>query len=160
MLHLAPNLVNFSDKMSIEELNLTWPLLFWSYQADDSQAAEDDEPEPEEDVDLLVDDVDRQHTDGVVCLDCSGRTVLEENGQVLAFEKVVYEGSSPFWRNLVPNMIACSWKLINQFGNWLDKQSSIVLSLSLSLSLFLSLSLYLSISLLQHLNAATPHLSC
>ena len=46
------------------------------YQADDSEAAEDDEPEPEEDVDLLVDDVDRQDANRVVSLNCARRTVL------------------------------------------------------------------------------------
>lgn len=32
---------------------------------------EDDEPEPESDIDLLVDDVESQDTHGVVFLDCS-----------------------------------------------------------------------------------------
>jgi len=50
-----------------------------SDQAEDGEAAEDDEPEPEEDVDLLVDDVDRQDADRVVGLDCTGGTVLERN---------------------------------------------------------------------------------
>ena len=42
------------------------------------EAGEDghqDEPEPEEDVDLLVDDVDRQDALGVMSLDGPGRTV-------------------------------------------------------------------------------------
>ena len=36
----------------------------------------------------------------------------------------------PFGRNLVPNMLSSSWKWINQFGNWLYKQTSCALSLS------------------------------
>ena len=63
--------------MSIEVLKPPWPLPFLSYQADDSQAAEDDEPEPEEDVDLLVDDVDGENADCVVGLNCSRGTVLQ-----------------------------------------------------------------------------------
>ena len=48
---------------------------------------------------------------------------------------------APFWRNLVPNMLSSSWKWINQFGNWLYKESSFLRSLIL----------------LQHHEAATPH---
>ena len=40
--------------------------------------SEDDEPEPEHDVDLLVDDVEGQHAHGVVPLDRAGGTVLVE----------------------------------------------------------------------------------
>ena len=40
---------------------------------------EDDEPEPEEDVDLLVDDVHAQHAEGVETLDRTGASVLVED---------------------------------------------------------------------------------
>ncbi len=40
---------------------------------------EDDEPEPEKDVDLLVDDVHAQHTEGVETLDRTGASVLVED---------------------------------------------------------------------------------
>ena len=39
---------------------------------------DDDEPEPEEHVDLLVDDVERQHAQRVELLHCSRRTELVE----------------------------------------------------------------------------------
>lgn len=39
---------------------------------------EADQPEPDEDVNLLVDDVDGEHTHGVVCLDRPGRAELPE----------------------------------------------------------------------------------
>lgn len=57
--------------------------------ADDSQ---EDEPEPEEDVDLLVDDVERKHAQTVDPLSCSGRTKLVEGalgnfGEYLKEEK-------------------------------------------------------------------------
>ena len=39
---------------------------------------EDDEPEPEEDVDLLVHDVHAQHAQGVELLDRAGASVLVE----------------------------------------------------------------------------------
>lgn len=42
------------------------------------QASEDDEPEPEEHVDLLVDDVEGQDADGVVALDFAGDAVFVE----------------------------------------------------------------------------------
>ncbi len=37
-----------------------------------------DEPEPDEDEDLLVDDVERQHADAVLDFDGAGRAVLVE----------------------------------------------------------------------------------
>jgi len=40
---------------------------------------EDDEPEPEEDVDLLVDDVHAQHAECVETLDRAGASVLVED---------------------------------------------------------------------------------
>ena len=57
---------NFSSSLAVQ----------FDYHAEDCEAAEDDEPEPEEDVDLLVDDVDRQNADRVVRLNTAGRTVL------------------------------------------------------------------------------------
>ena len=39
---------------------------------------EDDEPEPEEDIDLLVEDVDGKNTLGIVSLDIAAGTVLVE----------------------------------------------------------------------------------
>ena len=52
---------------------------------DDSEAEEDtcprdqkQEPEPKEDVDLLIDDVKRQNTETVVVNDCSRRSILVE----------------------------------------------------------------------------------
>lgn len=39
---------------------------------------EDDEPEPESDIDLLVDDVESQDTHGVVFLDCAGGSIFVE----------------------------------------------------------------------------------
>ncbi len=42
------------------------------------QDGQEDEPEPQEDVDLLVDDVEGQHAHGVVLLDRAGGTVLVE----------------------------------------------------------------------------------
>ena len=38
----------------------------------------DDEPEPEEDVDLLVEDVEGKNAEAVVTFDVSGRTILTE----------------------------------------------------------------------------------
>ena len=39
---------------------------------------QDDEPEPEHDVDLLVDDVEGEDAHGVVSLNCAGGTILVE----------------------------------------------------------------------------------
>ena len=47
-------------------------------QRDDGDHGEEDQPEPEEDVDLLVHDVDGQDADGVVRLHGAGGAVLEE----------------------------------------------------------------------------------
>ena len=47
-------------------------------EGDDGDGGQDDEPEPQEDVDLLVHDVDGQHADGVVDLQRAGGAVLEE----------------------------------------------------------------------------------
>ena len=44
----------------------------------DCQYCEDDEPEPEEDIDLLVEDVDGKNTLGIVSLDIPTRSVLVE----------------------------------------------------------------------------------
>ena len=117
MLHLAPNLVNFSGKMSIEELNLTWPLLFWSYQADDSQAAEDDEPEPEEDVDLLVDDVDGENADCVVGLNCSRGTVLQAWPSVT---KMLVLGREPWFSGNGRKLMLWVVGLIPSTIGWMD----------------------------------------
>jgi hypothetical protein len=50
---------------------------------------QDDEPEPEHDVDLLVDDVEGQHAHGVVPLDRAGGTVLVEGALGDSGTKVV-----------------------------------------------------------------------
>jgi len=45
----------------------------------ETEHAEEQEPEPEKDVDLLVDDVQGQYADGVVPLDLTAHTVLVES---------------------------------------------------------------------------------
>ena len=52
------------------------------------EEAEDEEPEPEEDVDLLVDDVQRQDAEGVVLLHLAGRAELVESALGHAREDV------------------------------------------------------------------------
>ncbi len=52
--------------------------VFISADLDAGENGDDDEPEPEEDVDLLVDDVERQHTQCVEFLDSAGSTELVE----------------------------------------------------------------------------------
>ena len=44
----------------------------------EGEEGEDDEPEPEEDVDLLVDDVEGEHAQAVVPGDGAARSVLVE----------------------------------------------------------------------------------
>ena len=53
---------------------------YWSRgnYLDSGDERDDDEPEPEEDVDLLVDDVQRQHAQRVELLDRTGGTELVE----------------------------------------------------------------------------------
>lgn len=48
------------------------------YDGDKGEDGQDDEPEPEEDVDLLVDDVEREDTHCVVFLQLAGDAVFEE----------------------------------------------------------------------------------
>lgn len=43
------------------------------------QYSQNDEPEPQENVDFLIENVERQHTKGVVLLDAARRSVLVEN---------------------------------------------------------------------------------
>ena len=45
---------------------------------DGGDDGEEDEPEPDEDVDLLVDDVQRQHAETVEALHCARRSELVE----------------------------------------------------------------------------------
>jgi len=62
-----------------DEAHLPWCAL--GYSVDYGQPRQDrqnDEPEPEEDVHFLVDDVQRQNAQGVVLLDCAWRSVLHK----------------------------------------------------------------------------------
>ena len=47
-------------------------------EVQDGDDGEEDEPEPQEDEDLLVDDVEGEHAEGVVLLEGAGVTVLVE----------------------------------------------------------------------------------
>ena len=49
-----------------------------NYQVKRGHDGEDDEPEPEHDVDLLVDDVQGKDAHGVVSLNCAGGTIFVE----------------------------------------------------------------------------------
>ena len=63
--HVSPHWRNGDDSQDVEQIE----------RGQDSQ---DDEPEPQEDVDLLVDDVEGQDAHGVVTLDRAGGTVFVE----------------------------------------------------------------------------------
>ena len=47
-------------------------------EVQDGDDGQEDEPEPQEDEDLLVDDVEGEHAEGVVLLEGAGVTVLVE----------------------------------------------------------------------------------
>ena len=57
----------------------SWQRGWWNhYQVKRGHDSEDDEPEPEHDVDLLVDDVQGKDAHGVVSLNCAGGTIFVE----------------------------------------------------------------------------------
>ena len=49
-----------------------------SHHVEGGHDSQDDEPKPEHDVDLLVDDVEGEDAHGVVPLNCAGGTILVE----------------------------------------------------------------------------------
>ena len=78
---------------------------------------EDDEPEPEEDVDLLVDDVHAQHAEGVETLDRAGASVLVEDALCHLMDQknislLALVTGSRYWLSLLVIVIR-GFKLIN-----------------------------------------------